>query len=125
MFKNCLNAVSLLKLLMGAIFVTMIGIAIGTSLSSDIFHLPAAVVTEPWFTTTLTDFYFNILIISVWVIYRENHWLRSLFWIIAFILLGSIATALYVLLQLLSLKPGQGLESVLQRKQSFTDERKV
>ena len=74
----------------------MIYLAIRTSIQSDMFHLPPAVVNEPWFKTTLVDFYFNITIISSWVIYKENNLFRSMLWIVAFIILGSIATGFYV-----------------------------
>jgi hypothetical protein len=109
--------VSTLKWLTGGMCLTMTAIVIATCLKSDMFHLHPLVATEPWFTTTLTDFYFNITILSSWVIYRENNWFRSTVWIIAFICLGSIATAFYVFLQLLGLKEGQGMEKVLLRKE--------
>ena len=116
MAKDDQKMASGLKLLMGGMSLTMVFIAIATSMKSDMFHLSSVVLNEPWFTTTLVDFYFNITILSAWIIYRENNWLRSVLWIIGFICLGSIATSFYVLLQLLSLKPGQGLEAVLLRK---------
>ena len=105
-----------LKLLMGGMSLTMICIVIATCMKSDMFHLSPIVLNEPWFSTTLVDFYFNITILSAWVIYRENSWLRSIAWIVGFVCLGSIATTFYVFLQLLCLKSGQGLEAVLLRK---------
>ncbi len=105
-----------LKILMGGMSLSMLVLAIVTSLKSDMFHLSPVVVNEPWFTTTLVDFYFNITIISLWVIYREHHALRSTLWVLAFICLGSIATSFYVLLQILRLKSDQGFEAVLMRK---------
>jgi uncharacterized protein YybS (DUF2232 family) len=93
----------------------MVYLALRTSMQSDMFHLPAAVVGEPWFKTTLVDFYFNITIISSWVIYKENNVLKSIAWIVAFILLGSIATGFYVFLQLNQLKKGQDIKDVLLR----------
>jgi len=97
-----------------SIFMTCL--AIVTGIQSDMFHLPAIVVNEPWFRTTLVDFYDNIVIISFWVVYKENNWLKSLLWIVAFILLGSIATGLYVFLQLKKLSQGQTIEDVLCRR---------
>jgi hypothetical protein len=94
----------------------MVYLAIRTSLSSDLFHLPGAVLNEPWFKTTLVDFYFNITIISSWVIYKENNWLKALLWIAAFILLGSIATGSYVFLQLNSLRQGQSFKDILSHR---------
>ncbi len=105
-----------LKVLFLSISVFMIYLAIHTSMKSDMLNLPKPVLNEPWFWTTLVDFYFNILIISCWVIYKENQWLRSLAWIIAFILLGSIATTFYVFLKLMQLKKDEGLQAVLLRR---------
>ena len=94
----------------------MVYLAIRTSMQSDMFHLSGAIVNEPWFRTTLVDFYFNITIISSWMVYKENNLLKSLLWIIAFIILGSIATGFYVFLQLNNLRKGQTIEDVLCRR---------
>jgi len=107
-----------LKYLFLGISLFMVYLAIRTSMQSDMFHLSPIVLNEPWFKTTLVDFYFNITIISSWVIYKENNWLKALLWIIAFILLGSIATAFYVFLQLNKLREGQRLEDAVCRRQS-------
>ena len=107
---------NLLKVIFGSISLFMIYWVFVTSTKSDMFHLPAAVLHEPWFTTTLVDFYFNIFIISAWVVYRERALLASVIWIIAFICLGSIATAFYVFIQLMGLKEGEGFEKILVRK---------
>ena len=110
------NKTVLLKILFGGMSLFMMCLAIKTSMQSDMFKLNPIVLNEPWFTTTLVDFYFNITIISSWVIYKEANLVKSISWIIAFILLGSIATSFYVLLQILKLKPGQSFEAVLLRK---------
>jgi hypothetical protein len=86
-------------------------------MQSDMFNLSPIVLNEPWFQTTLVDFYFNIVILSAWLIYKEANWLRSALWIISFIVLGSIATAFYVFLQLATLKAGEGIKEVLLRRE--------
>lgn len=94
----------------------MIGLVIWTSTRSDMFHLPAPVANEPWFITTLVDFYCNTAILSLWVVYKEANFLRSLLWIVAFITLGTIATMFYVFLQFKGLAQGEGVEAVLLRR---------
>lgn len=106
-----------LQVLFGLVVVAMTALAIGTSLRSDLFHLPAAVVNEPWFQATLVDFYFNIMIISAWVIYKEARLWKAVAWIIGFICLGSIATAFYVLWQLNKLKAGEGMDKLLLKRE--------
>jgi len=105
-----------IKYLFLAMSVFMIYLVIRTSMQSDMFHLPSDVVNAPWFKTTLVDFYFNITIISAWVIYKENNWLRSVLWVVSFILLGSIATCLYVFLKLNGLREGKTIEDILCRR---------
>ena len=68
---------SKLKFLFLGISLFMVYLAIRTSMQSDMFHLPPVVLNEPWFKATLVDFYFNITIISAWVIYKENNLFRS------------------------------------------------
>lgn len=106
----------LLKVIFASISIFMIFLVALTSMKSNMFQLPAQVLNEPWFKTTIVDFYFNIFILSVWIIYRERNFLVSLLWIVGFICLGSIATAFYVFLQLMSLKDGESIEKILLRK---------
>lgn len=110
-----LNPVLFPKLFFFALSLGMVILVVITSLQSNMFQLPEAVVNEPWFRTTLVDFYFNIAILSAWVIYREANALRSILWIVAFIFLGSIATCYYVFLRLSKWRPGDGFEKVLLR----------
>jgi len=98
----------------------MIYLVIRTSMQSDMFHLSPAVLNEPWFKTTLVDFYFNITIISAWVVYKENNLLRSVWWIVSFILLGSIATAFYIFLQLNGLRKGKTIENILSQRTAYS-----
>ncbi len=106
----------ILKILFGSMAVFMMYLVIVTSMKSNMFQLPAAVVNEPWFQTTLVDFYFLVTILSVWVIYKEKTVLARILWIVAFICLGSIGACLYVFIQFMRLKNGEGLEQVLLRE---------
>jgi hypothetical protein len=104
-----------LKVFFCSLSFTMVVLVIWTSLQSNMFELPPAVVNEPWFRTTLVDFYFNIAILSAWIIYKERSVMARVGWILSFVLLGSIATAFYVFLQFLRLKKDEGIEKVLLR----------
>lgn len=44
----------------------------------------------------LADFYLGILLVSLWVVWRERSAWRSALWIVAFVGLGNIATYAYV-----------------------------
>ena len=105
-----------LKILFLGLSLYMVYLVINTSIKSNLVEVWNELGAQPWMTTTLVDFYFNITIISAWVIYREGNWLKSILWIIGFILLGSIATAFYVFLQLCQLKPGDNLSKAFLEK---------
>ena len=109
---------TLLRIMFLCMSLFMCYLAIHTSMKSDVLHLPEPVLKEPWFWTTLVDFYFNITVISVWMFYKEANLLRSILWLAAFILLGSIATCFYVFLQMKPLMQGKSIEVVLCRRSS-------
>ncbi len=106
--------VTLLKILFAVMCVTMTIIVIKTFMVSDLFVTCGRMWRdEPWFKTTIYDFYFNITILSCWTYYKEKYKAVALLWIVGFVCLGSIATSLYVLLQLLALKPGEPFSKAL------------
>ena len=111
-----MNKTSLLRILFLSISIFMTYTAIKTSIESNLWDVLPELNRQPWFVATIIDFYFNIIIISSWTIYKEKNITMAFLWIIAFIVLGSIATAFYVFLQLAKLKKGEGLEEVLLRR---------
>ena len=104
-----------LRLLFLSICLSMIGITIQTSINSNLFKEWDFLGSIPWMRATLWDFYFNIAIISVWMVSKENHIVRAGLWLIAFILLGSIATSLYGFLQLRKVKVGDDFSTLFVR----------
>lgn len=110
------NLRTTLKILFAAMSMIMFYLAIATSFKSNLFEVGPMLMKEPWFTTTLIDFYFNIAIISVWVLYKEESRIRALAWIVSFVVLGSITTSLYVLIQFLKLKDNDPLSRVLLKE---------
>ncbi len=111
-----MNNKAFLKIFFGGLSLLMVYLVIVTSLKSNLFQLPEAVLNEPWFWTTLTDFYFNIAILAVWVFYRERSKVAAALWVLGFICLGSIATCFYVFLQLQKLKADEQVPNILLRK---------
>ena len=107
--------VTALKCLFGLMSLAMIAVTVKTSLQVNLLDVLPGMVHDPWTRATFIDFYFNILIIWSWVVYKENHMARSLLWLAAFIALGSIATSFYVFLQLHRWDPDQPFETVFLR----------
>lgn len=66
--------------------------------------------------TTLWDFYTNVIVIFVWLCYKENKLYFNIIWLILLVTLGSIASCAYVLIQLFKLKPGEGLKELFSKQ---------
>lgn len=91
-------------------------IVVDTSVQSNLFKEWNYLLSIPWMRATLWDFYANIFVLLMWVYYRETNIVVKGLWTVLFIGLGSIAVTGYVLIQILSLKKGEGLEKILVRK---------
>lgn len=99
--KNVLIAI------FGLLFIYMIYTIVVTSLESNLFTEWGFLATIPWMTATLIDFYINTIVIFTWIAFREKHLAKSIIWLIALCLLGSVASTLYILIQLFKLKPDE------------------
>ena len=88
---------------------------VSTSIESNLFTEWDYLAGIPWMRATLWDFYALILVLLLWVYYKESSVVLKGIWTVLFVSLGSIAVTGYVLIQLFKLKPGQGLEKVLAK----------
>ncbi|KAL5714758.1 hypothetical protein ACHQM5_016673 [Ranunculus cassubicifolius] len=70
-------------------------------------------LSTPWAVALLVDFYINVVVISVWIVYKEAHWISALVWIILVIVFGSVATCAYMIVQLFPLSSQDPLYLVL------------
>ncbi len=105
--------VQILKYVLLLVLVFMIYIVVSTSLESNLFKEWDYLGSIPWMRATLWDFYANILLIYLWVIYKEKNIFVILLWAILFFCLGSIGTIGYVLIQLFRAKSSDGIKEVL------------
>ena len=71
--------------------------------------------THPWFIATLFDTYWAFLTFYCWVFYKEVSSLSRISWLIAILLLGNIAMAVYMLVQLFRLPSDSKMEDLLLR----------
>lgn len=88
-------------------------VVVSTSLESSLFEQWDFLGGIPWMRATLWDFYANILIITLWMYYKEKTIPIKILWTILFVCLGSLATCAYVLIKLFKLKPGQNVKELL------------
>lgn len=108
--------ITTLKFLFSAVFVWITYVVISTSLESSLFKEWDFLAAIPWMRATLWDFYANILIISLWMFYKEKSIALKIVWVILFVCLGAIATCAYVLIKLFKLTEGEGVRELISNK---------
>jgi hypothetical protein len=108
--------VPFLKVFLSLVWIFMVYMVIYTSLKSSLFKEWDFLGSIPWMRATLWDFYANVLVIYLWILYRETRLATKILWAVLFFALGSIATIGYVLIQLFSLANGEGVEAILKPK---------
>jgi hypothetical protein len=106
--------ISFLKIVLSLVWIFMVYIVVSTSLESSLFKEWDYLGSIPWMRATLWDFYANVLIIYLWLLYRERSIAIKLGWAVLFFCLGSIATIGYTLIQLFQLKEGEDIKKILQ-----------
>ena len=108
--------VSFLKIFLSLVWVFMVYMVVSTSLESSLFKEWDYLGSIPWMRATLWDFYANVLVIYLWVLYRERNVASKILWAILFFTLGSIGTIGYLLVQLFGLKENEGVDVILKSK---------
>ena len=101
---------TLLTILFGGMSAYMAYLVYSTAQQSNLMTLK---IEEPWFKTTLIDFYLNTVVLCAWVIYKERTWISRALWIIGFLCTGAVAVCLYVVVQISRVKPEEPFEYVL------------
>lgn len=91
-----------LRLFFAFVLAAIVGATTWASFQAPLLGVPREVVTHPWFLATLVDAYLAFLTFYAWVAWRETTWLGRLSWLVAILLLGNIAMALYCLERLFS-----------------------
>lgn len=107
--------VILLRLFFFAVLVSMLVLTTTASLEQGIVEAGAELWPDAWFRATLADAYFGFLTVFVWIAYKERTATARLIWLALLLSLGTIAVAVYLLLQLRQLKPGDSVERILLR----------
>ena len=105
--------IKMLRVLFFLVFIYMTYTVISTSIESNLFAEWSKLGAIPWMTATLKDFYAIMLIIVLWMFYKEKTWPLRIVWLVLFVCLGSIATSAYVLIQLFRVSAEDPLEKVL------------
>jgi hypothetical protein len=105
-----------LKIIFSFILISMLCVTTWASLELNLFtHLPN-LIKDPWVIATLFDAYYGFLTFFLWVCYKENSVIAKLLWFIAIMLLGNIAMAIYMLIQLFKLDKDATVADLLVNK---------
>jgi hypothetical protein len=102
--------ITALKIIFSLLFVWMCYVVISTSMSSNLFKQWHFLGAIPWMRATLWYFYANVMVIFIWVCYKEKNIALKVIWLVLLVALGSIASCAFVLIQLFRLKPNEGLK---------------
>jgi predicted permease len=105
-----------LKVLFFLVLLAMLAVTTLASLDRGVFEAGADLWSDPWFRATLADAYFGFLAVYLWIAYKEPTWLRKILWFVLLMLLGNIAIAVYLLIQLFRLPANASMEDLLLRK---------
>ena len=99
-----------------SILLFMIWKIIDTSLESSLFAEWPALAKIPWMEATLYDFYANVFCIYLWILYKERNVWKRVGWLTFLVTMGSVATCIYLLKELVAFKPQEDLKSLLTRQ---------
>ena len=105
-----------LRIIFAVILASMLAVTIWAGNEVALWNTPRAVATHPWFIATLFDTYFAFLTFYAWLAYKETSWAARISWLVAILLLGNIAMAAYMLLQLFRLPANATIEQLLLRR---------
>ncbi len=102
-----------LRLAFSFVRVAMLAVTSWASSVVALWNTPREVALHPWFIATLFDTYFAFLTFWLWLAWKERTWPRRLGWLVAILLHGNIAMAVYLLIQLFRLPKTASLEMLL------------
>lgn len=95
------------------VLAVMLYVTVSASLHEDIVSATRGLWPDPWFRATLADAYCGFLFFWLWVAWREQSLAQGVLWFVLIMILGNLAMAGYVLLQVRRLQPEEGIEALL------------
>ena len=110
-----MNSRTGLRILFGVILVSMLVVTSWASIRQPVWEWGGLTQAPDngWTIATLCDAYFGFITFYVWVAYKERRWVPRIGWLIAILLLGNMAMAVYVLLQLRRLPASEPMATLL------------
>src|SRR4030095_15121040 len=99
-----------LRIVLLGVLVALLTVTTWASNIIALWRTPREVLGHPWFVATLFDTYFAFLTFWLWVAYKQRGWGSRIGWLTGILLLGNIAMAAYLLIQLFKLPPNAKIE---------------
>ena len=115
---NTSREIGLFRIFPWVVLVAMIGVTTWASLEKSVGVGFEYLFAERWGIATLFDAYFGFLTFYAWVYYKESSVASRLGWLVAILIFGNIAMAIYLLVELRRLPSGAGFETFLIRRSS-------
>ncbi len=107
-----------LRILFTLILLSMLSVTFWAGSVVALWKIPREVASHPWFIACLFDAYFGFITFYCWVCYKESSTAARILWLIAILLLGNIAMAIYMLRLTLSLPLNATASDLLLRRNS-------
>jgi len=98
------------------VLISMLGVTSWASTQCALWDIPGSVGGHPWFIATLFDTYWAFLTFYCWVAYKEPSWIARIGWLLGILLLGNIAMAVYMIIQLFRVPTNARMEDILLRQ---------
>ncbi len=105
-----------LRILFSLVLVAMLAVTITASFDRGVFEAGTDLWPDPWFRATLADAYFGFLAVYLWIAWREPSLGARIVWFVLLMAFGNIAIAIYVLIQLFRLRPGESPARLFERR---------
>jgi Protein of unknown function (DUF1475) len=104
-----------LRLFFGFIFISLLAYTSWASTQQPVWEWQGLTRSEDrwWTIATLIDAYYGFLTFYAWVLYKEQRALPRVMWFVGIMLLGNMAMAAYVLLQVQRLPAGASTADLL------------
>lgn len=114
---------TLLKVIFGAIFITMVVMTVHTQSRKSIMLSPNEFSwqTSPWACATLLDAYFGFITFYAWVWFKERTVVSRIVWFVLVMSLGNIAMSGYVLIELFRLGDNEPASAILTNRRALTN----
>jgi hypothetical protein len=108
--------ISFLKVFFCIWLIWILYVIVDTASHNSLIQQWGMLASVAWMKATLWDFYANMMPLILWVNYKESTWPKRIVWTLLLVSLGSIATCIYILIQLFQPHDDDGFEKLLVHK---------